>query len=93
MRNQVKAVGLPKAKKYAYKRALRRWVNSLSGAKAKAPSVLISGDEFSPKQILDEIENETHLGKELLASLYVLNVRLKAAHKTSSIVDLIRRSS
>jgi hypothetical protein len=92
MRNEVKAMELPEATKYAYKQALRRWVDSLPRAQAEATSVLISGDEFSPKQILHEIENETDLGKELLASLYALSLRLKAANKTASIVDLIRRS-
>jgi hypothetical protein len=92
MRNEVKAMDIPEEAKYAYKQALHQWVGSLPSAKAETPSVLISGDEFSPKQILREIESETDLGRELLASLYVLSLRFKAANKTVSIVDLIRRS-
>jgi hypothetical protein len=84
---------IPNAEKSEYKRALREWVNSLPQSQARATSVFVAAAGLSPLQILEEVENETELGKEFLAGLYALSLRLKAANKSTSIVNLIRQSS
>jgi len=94
MRNAFKTISeIPNPEKSEYKRALRQWVASLPRSQASATSVFVSAAGFSPLQVLEEVENETDLGKEFLAGLYALSLRLKAANKSTSIADLIRQSS
>jgi hypothetical protein len=94
MRSAFKIISeIPNRDKAEYKRALRQWVESLPRSDAQATSLFVSEATFSPLKILEEVENETDLGREFLGGLYALSLRLKAAGKSTPIADLIRRSS
>jgi hypothetical protein len=84
---------IPYQDRAEYERALRDWVHSLSQADAQAHFLYIANHGLSPVEILNEVESGTDLGREFLAGLYALSLRLKATGKRTSIPELIRRSS
>ena len=72
--------------------ALRRWATSLSPAEINTPVISVSGIEYTPRQVLDEIERDTEIAKEFIAGLSSLHEWMISANPDSSVIDLIEAS-
>ena len=88
-----KVLEIPDTTKLEYKRAISQWVRSLPQSEARVPSIFVSSVGYTPMQILEEVNLETDFGREFLAGLYGLSLRLGAARGDVSIIGLIRHSS
>jgi len=86
------ASDIPLELKAEVTKALSEWVNSLPSAKANSMAMCVSGIEFTPIQILDEVEHETDFGKQFLTGLFALHSLMIEDQPGTSVVDLIRRS-
>lgn len=72
--------------------ALRQWLLSLPDEVARTKAIYASGAEYSPQQILREVELKTPFGEEFITGLCSLHDWMKNSDPNSSIVDLILRS-
>lgn len=72
--------------------ALHRWATSLPPGEVNGPVISVSGVEYTPRQILDEIDLDTDFAKEFIAGLSSLHEWMTSAIPESSVIDLIEAS-
>ena len=73
-------------------KALNAWATSLPSAEAESMAMVVSGIEYTPNQILAEVQRQTEFGKEFLSELCTLHFRMKETEPSASVIDLIRKS-
>src|SRR5712691_5179137 len=83
---------IPTGFKTELKQAVSDWVSSLSRQEAKTAAITVSGKDYTPLQILEEVQQETGFGIEFLTSLYSLHDRMNKRQPGTSVLSLIRRS-
>jgi hypothetical protein len=83
---------LPLELKTDIEKALKEWVNSLPSTEAETVVMCVSGIEYTPAQILDQVRCQTDFGKEFVAGLCALHFSMKDVEPGASVVDLIRTS-
>jgi hypothetical protein len=73
-------------------RALNDWLSSLSSEEAERMAICVSGMEYSPKEIVREVEGKTRFGQEFINGLCSLHFSMVESDPDTSVVDLIRMS-
>jgi hypothetical protein len=72
--------------------ALREWVQSLPPREARTPVTSVSGRDYTPIEILSEVERHTQFGTEFVYGLCLLQERMTKHRPGASVATLIRRS-
>jgi hypothetical protein len=72
--------------------ALREWVESLPPREARTPVTNVSGRDYTPVEILSEVDRHTQFGTQFVFSLYLLQERMTKLRPGTSVAALIRRS-
>ena len=75
--------------KREFKRAISKWVNSLSPQAANTKVLAFGSISYTPAEILHEVQKETTFGEEFIAGLHALSEQMAIDNPEACIFDLI----
>jgi hypothetical protein len=80
---------VPASAKRELKRAIAKWVSSLSPGAASTKVLAFGAISYTPAEILQEVQRETAFGEEFIAGLHALSEEMAIEHPETRIADLI----